>query len=205
MLLSPQYSGLELPVHRAEDVQLTDPLSIRDAAPDETFTPHTALRTMQIELAKGTPNPESLRKLLAITDAELQAAARFCGATVIGHTWGLVYDPKGVHHSSIGQYELCGSASSLVPQHHFLVAEVDILRDATDMRPLNARKILAQHATRAAKVGIGTKLYRIAAHTEGYRLWDIMPKQFVIGRHDEDGNEEISTYLVDIEPRLITD
>jgi len=202
MLVSSRYSGLELPVHQAEDVQLTDPLAMRDAAPGDTFTEHTALRTMQIELSKGAPLPESLKKLLAITDTELKAAAKFCGATVIGHNWGLVYDPEGVHYSNIGQYELCGRASGLVPKDHFLVAEIDILRDATDMRLLNTRKILGQHATRAAKVGIGTKLYHIASHTEGYRLWDIIPKQFVIGRHEENDGEEISTWLVDIEPRL---
>lgn len=205
MLVSSRYSGLELPVYDAEDVPITDVRAIDDAAPGDTFTEHTILRTVELELGPETPPPGSLQDFLDITDKELDTAATLCRAEVVGHQWGLVYDPEGIHFGPEEQAKLCQNAPGFVPRDHFLVAEVDIIRNLIEMRPRNAPRLLAHHALATMAVGIGVKAYKLLPHTKGYGLWDLLPKQLGIGTCEKTGDTEPRMRLLDIEPRLISD
>ena len=196
MLLAPRYSDLDLPIYDAEDVTLADVRNLNGYG-------RTALRSVAIEFGPKTPPPKSLKKLLDITDIELEAAANACRANVVGHKWGLVHDPDAVHYSSNKKFALSGNVSGLVPKDHFLVADVDIVKDVIEMRARNTAKILANHAMKACAVGIGTRLYPLLPHEEGYRLWDLLPSQCVLGLSvNPEGDDEYGMWLVDIEPRL---
>lgn len=133
MLTIPRYRGLELPVYET-DVALTHPRRIADTNPVETFMEETALRVVKASITGDSPrSPESLEELLRVTDEELSSVASACRARVIGHQWGLVYDPKNERYGDDHKRRLYGNLYTLMPKDHFLVAEVDILRNVVTM------------------------------------------------------------------------
>ncbi len=203
-----RYSGLDLPVYGPE-TPLTDVADLRRAAPEQldTLTADTFLRDVRISVAydarDATHVPGNLLHILERTDEELAIAAELCGAEVVGHQWGLFHDPDGVQHRQEDRSALYG-AEHLIPEDHYLVAEVDIIRGAVNMSPLNALRIFQRTGLGAVKVAFGLKAYELGRRERVYHLHDMMPSQFVVGTSAAaDESQDPGFWLVDIEPRLV--
>lgn len=196
MSIALRYGGLELPVYDA-DAPVVNDLELPDLEEIETFTPTTALRAVKgnLRAAPTAPTPETLPELLHITDEELETVSKLCMSKVVEHTWGLLKDPKGTHnglHTPLG---------SLVPKGYSLVAEVDIIKNAIPATLRNAPRIFLRGNLGHIAIHPGVAQYYW--RPEGYYLWDIASRQFVVGTSSQDeGKPRSSRWLVDIEPRL---
>lgn len=121
----------------------------------------------------------SLERILAYADNLFTLYAQKCGATVVRHTWGLaaVEPPAAFEHP-------------LIPAHHSLVAEVEILQN---VRPVSARE--------AAR--IDASIRSVEDDPDLFVIWtESRPEQFVQGTSSR--TQESGVWLVDIDPHLGT-
>lgn len=137
--------------------------------------------TMMRSTALDTPDFVflSLERILEYSDNLFTLYAQKCGAAVVRHTWGLaaVEPPAAFKHP-------------LIPAHHSLVAEVDILQDVRPVSP-----------SEAARIEAGIRC--VEEDPDLFVIWtESRPEQFVHGTSSR--TQESGVWLVDIDPHLGT-
>lgn len=185
MLLAPRYQGLDLPIHGPEtEVISKGELKAPEFDAKQLQTP-SFIRQI-VAVVYGTEI--TLVDLLKKTDEELEIAAEYAGATVVGHQWGLAPAKKGFEHVGFTDKTIKG-----VPEGHHLVAEVDTILPSGYL--ITSFKLLSER--RQLKQGINE--YNELA---GTRLNDINSDQFVYGTPAAASKQDNDMWLLDIEPRL---
>lgn len=120
MLTVPKYRGLELPIFDDSREVLEPGIDTERIDNESKF-----LRPITV-IAPETF--DSLEKVLAVTDTELQVIANICDADVINHQWGLTARgnmPRD-YLDAVAEPE-CNWRSDLIPPGYCMVAEVDTL------------------------------------------------------------------------------
>lgn len=141
------------------------------------------------EKAKKAVVTMNFAELLDKTDTELNAIAQLTGAQVIPHTWGLWKTPTSPRdHRAYGHYTAPPKTLN-IPAGHILVAEVDIVRNCTEIEPFSEL---------GKQISQGTSAYR---QRPGMRLFDYYGAgNLSHGFTDHEPMEQ--AYVTDIEPRF---
>lgn len=183
-----KFRNLDLPVYPPDIEVLRHTEQYRKAV-DEGVT--SFLRIAGVEPPSGV---DSLSDLLRTTDEHLSLAAQYCGASVVGHEWGLINNKKAKIPAIVP-----GISRGVLPKNHLLIARVDVVQQTRT----HGRLLLPNDCV--DKVIQGTQTYKEHHDKSGVCLRDIVPRQFMFGfsRADISASANSKVWLIDIEPRFM--
>jgi hypothetical protein len=176
MLLLPEYTGVDLPIHEAHDASIVfDPRSSQIVEEEANF-----VRALKLITPFGLRG--NINTVLERTDRELEHAAQSCEAVVVNHTWGL-YKLDDPYSAMKFEFLPKQRRRLRIPKDHILVAEVEYVPSPEPAHPSDERYA-------SLKRGLDAYYGR-----DGLKLSDLAVEQFVASSSFQ------QLVLVDIEPR----
>jgi len=181
-----RYHGLELPKFDPDEVPIAvSKEEIQQAAANTDS--NTIVRLAFLD-AIGCP---TLKYAIDAFYDGIEQVSEDCGADVVGHQFGLCEWPLMVPYA-IGQDTLTENPG-ILPEGHILVAEVDVIRNLTELTQ-------AQEAA----IACAAVAYRCQSLRSSFQhRWnDLLSEQFKNGVGPYETEERL--WLLDIEPALTT-
>ncbi|HET7673314.1 MAG TPA: hypothetical protein VFK11_02260 [Candidatus Saccharimonadales bacterium] len=204
LVASPEFKDLDLPVfdEATELVWAQDLFNANnaDAGPkrNQAF-PDRVIRPLQMVIDDTQLLKNGLMDILRRTDEELGVVAEMCGASVVGHEWGLYPAPP---HAT--QYDgFRPVPPELLPEDKILVAIVDVIRGTKDILPPGLNIAEGTEHWYAPTDVYGRITQGITHYYDGdrpHKHTDIRDDQFVVGTCPQATGSLEHTWLVDIEP-----
>ncbi len=196
MLVNARYHKLDLPIYPAETLVAVNPehATTTDRSFEQVIAEaagSTVVRAVGIDYTASPMRELDIKYLLRRTTEELEEVAEQTDSQIIRPRWGL-YPIAERPVSEYEYYQIGAFGRTSIPSEYILVAEVDIVRDASEV---------TQSSRCYRRIKRGVDRYN---ELKGMRLLDVSTSQFIEGLTDEGAAADSAKtdYYVDIEPRF---
>lgn len=191
--VAPQYTSVDLPIWSPQERPLwdTDRLHSEPIIPDDGS--ETIIRAIRLDMSAYTHNND-LADLLARAEIEFDKISKFCGASVVAHTWGLyrVTPQELSQKHPFTRRSHHEQAAFKIPPEFLLAAEVAYIHKGQPISTLSRRTDLAL----IRQINRGVRHYK--SLSASFFLHDTDARQFL--KHpDPDAPGQSKATLVDID------